>query len=105
MSNNVENSEKALNKLLIEIVQNQKNTIQNLTRTCIAITICYTLLLVVMVTSYFTFQSTNESSEVIKPNSATVQNFDGFTSEIISPDINHIPKTDDKKKEEDDEIE
>lgn len=52
----LENAE-ATNKLLLEMVKNQKTSIKNLTKLFIITIICYTVLLISMVAGFFIYES------------------------------------------------
>lgn len=53
---NYENME-VTNKLLLEMLKNQKSANKNLTKTFIAVIICYTVLLLGMVIGFFVYES------------------------------------------------
>lgn len=65
--NNVEDKNNiqydATNKLLLEMVKNQKQNIKNLIKVFTFIIICYTLLLISMVISFFVYESQFEVEE------------------------------------------
>lgn len=47
----------AMNKLLVEMVKNQKAAIKNLVKVFIATIICYTVLLIAIVVGFFVYES------------------------------------------------
>lgn len=59
-SKNYENME-VTNKLLLEMLKNQKSANKNLTKTFIAVIICYTILLLGMVVGFFVYESQFET--------------------------------------------
>lgn len=51
------------NKLLLEVVQNQKTNAKHLVRVFITTIVCYTVLLAVMVIGFFVYESQFETTE------------------------------------------
>lgn len=65
-----DNQSEATNKLLIEMVKNQKNNMKNLVKVFIVTIVCYTILLIAMVIGYFVYES---QFEVIEDEVETVK--------------------------------
>lgn len=72
MSKIDENME-ATNKLLLEMVKNQKDHLSNLTKTFIISMICYTCLLIAMVVGFFIYESQFEVSDWEKQMSQEIE--------------------------------
>lgn len=66
MSNELNETTEATNKLLLEMVKNQKSANKNLTKVFISAIIGYTLLLIAMVVGFFVYESQFETAEEIK---------------------------------------
>ena len=60
-NNRNENQIDSTNKLLLEMVRNQKQNIHNLTKIFVVIIICYTLLLIGSVAGFFVYESQFET--------------------------------------------
>lgn len=82
------NQSEATNKLLIEMVKNQKNNMRNLTKVFIVTIICYTILLISMVVGYFVYESQFEvvetETETIRYEQETSSEGDGDAIGIIN---------------------
>lgn len=63
MSNELNETTEATNKLLLEMVKNQKSANKNLTKVFISAIIGYTLLLIAMVVGFFIYESQYETAE------------------------------------------
>lgn len=72
MSKIDENME-ATNKLLLEMVKNQKDHLSNLTKTFVISMICYTCLLIAMVVGFFVYESQFEVSDWEKQMSQEIE--------------------------------
>lgn len=72
MSKIDENME-ATNKLLLEMVKNQKENLSNLTKTFIISMICYTCLLIAMIAGFFIYESQFEVSDWEKQMSQEIE--------------------------------
>ena len=73
-ANNKNNNQyEATNKLLLEMVKNQKQNIKNLIRVFVFIIICYTALLMTMIIGFFVYES---QFEVTSWETVTTQNAD-----------------------------
>lgn len=55
----------ATNKLLLEMVKNQKENAKNLVRVFVITIICYTILLISMVAGFFVYESSYETKEYV----------------------------------------
>ena len=75
-------NEDAMNKLLLEMVKNQKNSIKNLTKVFIISIICYTLLLISLIVGFVVYESQFETTETTTTTVTTTQEVDGENSEI-----------------------
>ena len=58
------------NKLLMEMVRNQKNNMKNLVKVFISTIVCYTILLIAMVVGYFVYES---QFEVVETETETIR--------------------------------
>lgn len=63
MSNELNETTEATNKLLLEMVKNQKSANKNLTKVFISAIIGYTFLLIAMVVGFFVYESQFEIQE------------------------------------------
>lgn len=63
MANELNETTEATNKLLLEMVKNQKSANKNLTKVFISAIIGYTLLLIAMVVGFFMYESQYETAE------------------------------------------
>ena len=61
--NKIDENIEATNKLLLEIVKNQKDNIANMTKTFIISMICYTCLLIAMVIGFFVYENQFEVTD------------------------------------------
>ena len=52
----MENSNEAMNKLLIDMVQNQKESNRNLTKSFMSTTICLTIIIAIMIVAFFVYE-------------------------------------------------
>ena len=78
----------ATNKLLVEMVRNQKVNTQNLVKVFIATIACYTLLLMVMVIGFFVYESqfdvVETETETVRYEQETSSEGDGDAVGIIN---------------------
>lgn len=79
------------NKLLLDMVKNQKSSTSNLVKVFITTIICYTILLITMVVGYFVYESQFEVTEwetqVIQEQEAETD--DGGNATVNGGDINY----------------
>lgn len=61
--NKIDENMEATNKLLLEMVKNQKDNIANMTKTFIISMICYTCLLIAMVIGFFVYENQFEVTD------------------------------------------
>lgn len=91
MSTNAEQQQleqvQALNKLLLEMNRNQKESNNSLIKTFIATVICFTVLLISMVLGFFWYESQFEMTEKVVTETIT-QEVSGTDSEINSVEGN-----------------
>lgn len=91
MSTNAEQQQmeqvQALNKLLLEMNKNQKESNNSLIKTFIATVICFTVLLISMVLGFFWYENQFEMTEKVVTETIT-QEVSGTDSEINSVEGN-----------------
>lgn len=85
----------ATNKLLLEMVQNQKSNSSNLVKIFIVTIICYTVLLLSMIIGYFVYESQFETLQTITSQEADTNGGDAI---INSGDLNYGESTSDNSK-------
>lgn len=72
----------AMNELLLEMVKNQKEANKSNFKVFISVIICYTLLLISMVVSFFIYESQFEIASTTETITTTTQEVSGQDSEI-----------------------
>lgn len=75
-----------MNRLLVEMVKNQRQNMQTVLKMFAAVVICYTFLLIVMIVSFFVremqFETKTLTTETITTETTTTQEVSGENSEI-----------------------
>lgn len=86
------------NKLLLDMVKNQKSSTKNLIRVFMTTIICYTVLLIAMVIGYFVYESQFEvtawETQVIQEQEAETD--DGGNATVNGGDINYYGESKNK---------
>lgn len=72
----------AMNRLLLEMVKNQKETNRNNLKVFIVTIVCYTLLLISMIVGFFVYESQFETTYTTETITTTTQEVSGEGSEI-----------------------
>lgn len=95
MEKELNSNMEATNKLLLEMVQNQKSNSSNLVKIFIVTIICYTVLLLSMIIGYFVYESQFETLQTITSQEADTNGGDAI---INSGDLNYGESTSDNSK-------
>ena len=104
----IASQEQAMNKLLIEMVQAQRETIKRLMRTCVAIAVCFTLLICSILLIFLSYERQFDvTKETITETIETTltQEVSGENSEInnVQGDMYKDNAVHNSKRREDDE--
>ena len=86
----------ATNKLLLEMVQNQKASNANLIKMFLTVIICYTVLLLSMIIGFYIYESQFETFQTVTSQEADTAGGDAIINE--SGEINYGESTSDNNK-------